>query len=48
MPPKTKTQLKAEIEQARRELRELREESEARIQALREAEEGLRAEMEEL
>jgi len=34
MPPKTKTQLKAEIEQARRELRELREESEARIQAL--------------
>ena len=48
MLPKTKVQLKAEIEQARRELRELREESEAQIQALQEAEEGLRAEMEEL
>ena len=30
MPPKTKVQLKAEIEQARRELWELCEESEAR------------------
>ena len=48
MPPKTKVQLKAEIEQARRELREFHEESEARIRALQEAEEGLRAEMEEL
>ena len=48
---KTKVQLKAEIEQARRELQELWElceESEARIQVLQEAEEGLRAEMEEL
>ena len=48
MLPKTKVQLKAEIEQTRIELRELHEESEARIQALREAKEGLRAEMEEL
>ena len=47
-PTKTKVQLKAEIEQARRELWELHEESEPRIQALREAEEGLRADMEEL
>ena len=48
MPPKTKVQLKAEIEEAKRELRELREQSEARIRALQEAGEGLRAEMEEL
>lgn len=48
MPPNTKVQLKVEIKQARRERRELREKSEAWIQALREAEEGLQAEMKEL
>ena len=43
---KTKVQLNVEIEQAWRGLRELCNESEAWIQGLREAEEGLWAEME--
>ena len=48
MPPKTKVQLKAEIEQAKRELQEYRAGAEEQIRALQNAEAGLHTELEGL
>jgi len=48
MPPKTKAQLKDEIERARRELQEYRAGDEEQIEALQNAEAGLHMELEEL
>ena len=48
MPNKTKTQLKAELEEAKQELKELQNKTDAEIESRKAVEESLRAEVEEL